>query len=163
MPEEVIRREFPAELAPSGDGRTLDLRIVPYNVKARVQRPRPRRLRRGMAARCVRRTDESAQPSRRARQLRARAGHRGRGRHADRICATPRTLPTARSGCSRPRTPTRLLELVNEGSSPASRWRPSRSRHRVVETASCKGEGAAHQRRALPLSGVRGRAGHGGA
>jgi len=34
--EEVIRREFQAELVPVGDGRTLDLRIVPYGVKARV-------------------------------------------------------------------------------------------------------------------------------
>ncbi len=36
MPEEIIRREFPAELTPSGDGRTLDLRIVPFNTVARV-------------------------------------------------------------------------------------------------------------------------------
>ena len=36
MSDEVIRREFPVVLEPSGDGRTLDLRIVPYNVKARV-------------------------------------------------------------------------------------------------------------------------------
>lgn len=34
--ENVIRREFPAVLEPSGDGRTLDLRIVPHGVKARV-------------------------------------------------------------------------------------------------------------------------------
>lgn len=34
--ENVIRREFPVALEPSGDGRTLDLRIVPYNTPARV-------------------------------------------------------------------------------------------------------------------------------
>jgi Escherichia/Staphylococcus phage prohead protease len=34
--ETVIRREFPAVLEPTGDGRTLDLRIVPYKTKARV-------------------------------------------------------------------------------------------------------------------------------
>jgi Escherichia/Staphylococcus phage prohead protease len=33
---QVIRREFPAVLEPTGDGRTLDLRIVPYNTVARV-------------------------------------------------------------------------------------------------------------------------------
>jgi len=36
MPDEIIRREFPAELVPSGDGRTLDLRVVPFNTVARV-------------------------------------------------------------------------------------------------------------------------------
>jgi HK97 family phage prohead protease len=36
MSEEMIRREFPAELVPTGDGRTLDLRIVPFNTVARV-------------------------------------------------------------------------------------------------------------------------------
>ena len=36
MPDEIIRREFPAELVPSGDGRTLELRIVPYRTVARV-------------------------------------------------------------------------------------------------------------------------------
>lgn len=36
MPDEIIRREFPAELVPTGDGRTLDLRIVPFNTVARV-------------------------------------------------------------------------------------------------------------------------------
>ena len=34
--ENVIRREFQAELVPVGDGRTLDLRIVPHGVTARV-------------------------------------------------------------------------------------------------------------------------------
>lgn len=34
--ENLIRREFPVVLEPSGDGRTLDLRIVPYNTPARV-------------------------------------------------------------------------------------------------------------------------------
>lgn len=34
--EHVIRREFPATLEPTGDGRTLELRVVPYGVKARV-------------------------------------------------------------------------------------------------------------------------------
>lgn len=34
--ENVIRREFQAELVPVGDGRTLDLRIVPYNKPTRV-------------------------------------------------------------------------------------------------------------------------------
>jgi HK97 family phage prohead protease len=37
--EEVIRREFQAELVPVGDGRTIDLRIVPYNTVARVKDP----------------------------------------------------------------------------------------------------------------------------
>ena len=36
MPDEIIRREFAAELTPSGDGRTLDLRVVPFNTVARV-------------------------------------------------------------------------------------------------------------------------------
>lgn len=36
---DVIRREFPVELSSSGDGRTLDVRVVPYNVKARVSDP----------------------------------------------------------------------------------------------------------------------------
>lgn len=36
MSEEIIRREFPVELTPVGDGRTLELRIVPYNTVARV-------------------------------------------------------------------------------------------------------------------------------
>lgn len=34
--ENVIRREFPAVLEPTGDGRTIDIRIVPYNTPARV-------------------------------------------------------------------------------------------------------------------------------
>lgn len=34
--EEVIRREFQAEITPAGDGRTLDLRIIPYNTVSRV-------------------------------------------------------------------------------------------------------------------------------
>jgi HK97 family phage prohead protease len=37
--ENVIRREFQAELTPVGDGRTIDLRIVPYNTVARVKDP----------------------------------------------------------------------------------------------------------------------------
>jgi HK97 family phage prohead protease len=37
--ENVIRREFQAELVPVGDGRTIDLRIVPYNTVARVRDP----------------------------------------------------------------------------------------------------------------------------
>jgi len=37
--ENVIRREFQAELVPVGDGRTIDLRIVPYNTVARVKDP----------------------------------------------------------------------------------------------------------------------------
>lgn len=32
----MIRREFAAELLPSGDGRTLDVRIIPYNSVTRV-------------------------------------------------------------------------------------------------------------------------------
>lgn len=36
MSEEIIRREFPAELTPSGDGRTIDLRVIPFNTVARV-------------------------------------------------------------------------------------------------------------------------------
>ena len=36
MSEELIRREFQAELEPSGDGRTLDVRIVPYKTRSRV-------------------------------------------------------------------------------------------------------------------------------
>ena len=36
---DVIRRTFPAELLPSGDGRTLDLRVIPYNTIARVKDP----------------------------------------------------------------------------------------------------------------------------
>lgn len=36
MSDEMIRREFPVELTPTGDGRTLELRIVPYNTVARV-------------------------------------------------------------------------------------------------------------------------------
>ena len=32
-----IRRTFQATLEPSGDGRTLDLRIVPYNTVTRVR------------------------------------------------------------------------------------------------------------------------------
>jgi len=36
---EVLRREFPAELTPSGDGRTLEVRIVPYNTPVRVSDP----------------------------------------------------------------------------------------------------------------------------
>src|SRR5262245_8179030 len=36
MEEPVIRREFPVEFTTDGDGRTLDLRIVPYNTVARV-------------------------------------------------------------------------------------------------------------------------------
>lgn len=35
----VIRREFPVELEQTGDGRTLDVRIVPYNVPTRVADP----------------------------------------------------------------------------------------------------------------------------
>lgn len=35
--EEVIRRDFQAELTPVGDGRTIDMRIVPYNTVARVR------------------------------------------------------------------------------------------------------------------------------
>lgn len=35
--DQVIRREFQAELTPVGDGRTIDMRIVPYKVKARVR------------------------------------------------------------------------------------------------------------------------------
>src|SRR5262245_43389734 len=34
--DNTIRREFQAELVPTGDGRTLDLRVVPYNVVTRV-------------------------------------------------------------------------------------------------------------------------------
>jgi HK97 family phage prohead protease len=34
--DELIRRVFPVELTPSGDGRTLELRVVPYNTVARV-------------------------------------------------------------------------------------------------------------------------------
>lgn len=37
MSDEVIRRDFQAELVPVGDGRTLDLRIVPYKTVARVR------------------------------------------------------------------------------------------------------------------------------
>jgi HK97 family phage prohead protease len=33
---QLIKREFAAELTPTGDGRTLDLRIVPHGVTARV-------------------------------------------------------------------------------------------------------------------------------
>lgn len=36
MGRQVIKREVPAELETSGDGRNIDLRIVPYGVKARV-------------------------------------------------------------------------------------------------------------------------------
>ena len=36
---EVLRREFPAEFSSSDDGRTLDVRVVPYNVPARVSDP----------------------------------------------------------------------------------------------------------------------------
>jgi HK97 family phage prohead protease len=36
---EVIQRQVVGELAPSGDGRTLDLRVVPYNTVARVADP----------------------------------------------------------------------------------------------------------------------------
>jgi hypothetical protein len=36
MAEEVIRREFPAALETTGDGRTLELRVVPWNTPARV-------------------------------------------------------------------------------------------------------------------------------
>lgn len=32
----MIKREFSAQLVPSGDGRTLDVRILPYRVVARV-------------------------------------------------------------------------------------------------------------------------------
>jgi len=35
--EKVIRRDFQAEFTPVGDGRTLDLRIIPYNTVARVR------------------------------------------------------------------------------------------------------------------------------
>jgi len=35
--ENVIRREFQAELTPVGDGRTIDMRIVPYNTPAVVR------------------------------------------------------------------------------------------------------------------------------
>lgn len=35
----VIHREFAVDLEASGDGRTLDLRVVPYNVVARVADP----------------------------------------------------------------------------------------------------------------------------
>lgn len=34
--EQVIHREYPATLEPTGDGRTLELRIVPFNTIARV-------------------------------------------------------------------------------------------------------------------------------
>lgn len=34
--DNVIRREFQAELVPTGDGRTIDMRIIPYNRVARV-------------------------------------------------------------------------------------------------------------------------------
>lgn len=36
---DAIRRTFQAQLQPSGDGRTLDLRVVPYNTVARVKDP----------------------------------------------------------------------------------------------------------------------------
>jgi HK97 family phage prohead protease len=35
----TIRRTFQAQLQPSGDGRTLDLRVVPFNTVARVKDP----------------------------------------------------------------------------------------------------------------------------
>ena len=34
--DEIIVRQFAAEIEPSGDGRTLEMRVVPYGVKARV-------------------------------------------------------------------------------------------------------------------------------
>lgn len=37
--ELILRREFPAEIEASGDGRTLEVRIVPYNTPARVADP----------------------------------------------------------------------------------------------------------------------------
>ena len=36
MSEETVRREYPVELEASGDGRTLDVRIIPYNIVSRV-------------------------------------------------------------------------------------------------------------------------------
>jgi HK97 family phage prohead protease len=35
--DEVIRREFPAVLMPTGDGRTLDIRVIPYGETAKVR------------------------------------------------------------------------------------------------------------------------------
>lgn len=35
--DQVIRREFQAELVPVGDGRTIDMRIIPYNTRAKVR------------------------------------------------------------------------------------------------------------------------------
>jgi len=37
--DQMLRREFPARIEASGDGRTLDVRIVPYNQTARVADP----------------------------------------------------------------------------------------------------------------------------
>lgn len=39
MDGETLRREFPVELEPSGDGRTLEVRIVPYRKPTRVSDP----------------------------------------------------------------------------------------------------------------------------
>lgn len=36
---EILRRDFPVEFAEGGDGRTIDARIVPYDVKAKVADP----------------------------------------------------------------------------------------------------------------------------